>query len=84
MTTPATVYTETALVLFEFSSDDETFRSRLFEAILADQCPDFARSLGGSSRNYAALWRLEHVEAVRAWARSVGAELIEAHRGRRS
>jgi hypothetical protein len=74
----STVYTETTLVLFDFSSDDETFRSRLFAAIYADLCPDFTRSLGGSDRNYAALWRPEHADAVRAWARSVGAELVNA------
>lgn len=75
---PATVYTEATLVLFDFSSDDETFRSRLFAAIDSGQCPDFVRSFGGSGRNYAALWRPERAEAVRVWARSVGADPVNA------
>ena len=76
------IFIETPLVMFEFSSDDEGFRSRLFKAIDADECPDFTRSLGGSGRNYAALWRPEHADAVRTWARSVGAELkIDPGRG---
>ena len=72
----ATICTESTLVLFEFSSDDPGFRSRLFAAIDADECPDFTRSLGGDGpgRNYAALWRPEHAEAVRVWARSFGAD----------
>lgn len=74
--TRATTCMETALVLFEFSSDDPEFRSRLFAAIEADQCPDFTRSFGGSGRSYAALWRPERAEAVRAWARSIGMEPI--------
>jgi len=68
-----TFCTENTLVLFNFSSDDETFRSQLLSAIIAGKCPDFERSFGGSGRSYAALWKPEHADAVRAWAQSVGA-----------
>lgn len=70
---------KTALIMFKFSSDDDQFRTRLFQAILDDQCPDFERSLGspsGTGRSYTALWRPEHAGAVRAWARSIGVEPV--------
>ena len=68
-----TYYTANTLVLFHFSSYDETFRSQLLSAIIAGKCPDFECSFGGSGRSYAALWKPEHADAVRAWAQSVGA-----------
>lgn len=64
-----------ALVMFEFSSNDPGFRKHLFDAIIDDSCPDFECSLGSPSltgRTYTALWRTEHAEAVRTWARSFG------------
>jgi hypothetical protein len=72
-----TTCTETSLVLvmFKFSSDDDQFRARLFDAILSDRCPDFECSLGspsGTGHSCTALWRPEHADAVRAWARSIG------------
>lgn len=70
-----TVAIEDVLVLFEFSSDDMAFRHQLFMAIDARECPDYARSLGGTGRNWSGLWRPEHAEGVRTWARSIGAEI---------
>jgi hypothetical protein len=68
-----------ALVMFEFSSDNALLCKRLLAAILDDACPDFECSLGspsGKGNSYTALWRVEHAEAVRAWAQSIGLSIL--------
>jgi len=64
-----------ALVMFELSSDNSLLCKQLLTAILDDECPDFECSLGspsGKGNDYTALWRVEHAEAVRNWAQSIG------------
>ena len=68
-----------AFVMFEFSSDNALLCKRLLAAILDDACPDFECSLGspsGKGNSYTALWRVEHAEAVRAWAQSIGLSIL--------
>lgn len=60
-----------ALVMFTFSPGDDQFRGLLFEAICTDRCPDFEIALGETGSGYCALWRPEHADAVRTWAKSV-------------
>lgn len=64
----------TQVVMFKFSPDGDKFRWLLFEAILNDRCPDFECSLGSQNggASYIAMWRPENADAVRAWSRSVG------------
>lgn len=70
---------ETPLVLFEFVGDDWNFRKLLLTAIETRAMPDYSFQLGGSSgRNYAALWRPEHADAVRAWAKANGIRMTGA------
>ena len=67
------------LVQFAFTSDEPSLRSRLFNAILSDSCPDFECSLGspsGTGSSYTAMWRPEHADAVHTWARSVGIHVL--------
>jgi hypothetical protein len=67
-----------ALIMFEFSSDDDQLRKHLCDAILDGKCPDFECSLGspsGKGDSYTALWRVEHAAAVRTWAQSIGLNL---------
>lgn len=69
------MYQTTCVIMFKFSTDDNQFRSRLLHAIFGGQCPDFECSLGdpsGTGCDYTAMWRPEHADAVRTWARSVG------------
>lgn len=70
---------ETPLVLFEFVGDDWNFRKLLLTSIRDRALPDYNFQLGGSSgRNYAALWKPEHADEVRAWASVNGIRLIGA------
>lgn len=64
-----------ALVMIEFSTDDDCFRLRLYGAIRDRACPDFAVMTGGSGRYVCALWRPEDAESVRVWAVGIGASI---------
>jgi hypothetical protein len=70
-----------SLVMFELSSNNSLLFKQLLAAILDGACPDFECSLGspsGTGSSYTALWRAEHVGAVRAWAQSIGLSILSA------